>query len=72
MMGKFLNKEQKKELKDEGWDLFDNESGGVYFTVDGEQVQRGSDLDLEHMAKLDSNSTYKFLVFAFRKNEVIH
>ena len=69
-MHKFLNKRQKQELKDEGWDLFDSESGGVYFTVDGEQVQRGSDLG--DMAKLDPESTYKFLVFAYKKNEVIH
>ena len=69
-MHKFLNKRQKQELKDEGWDLFNSESGGVYFTVDGEQVQRGSDLG--DMAKLDPESTYKFLVFAYKKNEVIH
>ena len=70
MMNKFLNKRQKQELKDEGWDLFNNESGGVYFYVDGKQVQRDSNLG--DMAKLDPESTYKFLVFAYRKDEVIH
>ena len=69
-MHKFLNKKQKEHLEDDGWSLFDSESGGVYFTIEGEQVRRGS--SLERMSKLDPNSTYKFLVFAFRKNEVIH
>ena len=69
-MSEFLNKKQKQELKDDGWDLFDSESGGVYFTIEGEQVRRGTSLG--KMSKLDPDTTYKFLVFAFRKNEVIH
>ena len=69
-MSEFLNKKQKEHLEDDGWSLFDSESGGVYFTIDGEQVRRGKSLG--EMSRLDPESTYKFLVFAFRKNEVIH
>jgi len=70
MMHKFLNKKQKEHLEDDGWSLFDSESGGVYFTIDGEQIRRGKSLG--EMSKLDPESTYKFLVFAYKKNEVIH
>ena len=69
-MYKFLTKKQKEELKDDGWTLFNNKSGGVWFTIDAENVSKGS--SLKKMSKLEPNKTYRFLVFAYKKEQVVN